>query len=89
MTDPYLKDPSSRLDYQIDWSTWLDTDTISASTWTVPTGLTLYSQSNTATAAIVWLEGGTAGEEYMVTNQITTAGGRVDQRSFKVVVRER
>lgn len=89
MTDPYLKDPSARLDYQIDWSAWLDTDTIATSEWTVPTGLTKYSDSFTANSAIVWIEGGTAGEEYPVTNQITTTGGRIDQRSIKIVVRER
>lgn len=89
MTDPYLKDPSARLDYQIDWSAWLGADTIATSEWTVPTGLTLYSQSNTTTSAIVWLEGGTAGAEYLVTNQITTTGGRIDQRSIKILVGER
>ena len=47
-----------------------------------------YSVSNTTTTATIWLTGGTSGEEYLVTNQITTAGGRIEQKSFKIIVRE-
>jgi len=89
MTDSFVKDPADRLDYQIDWSAWLDADAIAASAWTVPAGLTEYAASNTTTLATVWLTGGAAGSEYLVTNQITTAGGRIAQRSIRLVVRER
>ena len=85
----YQKDPDAVLDYTIDWSSWLGDDTISASSWTVPSGLTKDSDSNTTTAATVWLSGGTEGVIYTVTNQITTAGGRTDERSIKILVVER
>lgn len=85
----FVKDPSDRMDYQIDWSDWLDADTISASAWTVATGLTEYSSINTTTAATIWLTGGTAGQDYRVTNQITTAGGRIRQQSITIQVQER
>lgn len=83
------KDPDAILDYTVDWSRWLDTDTILTSQWTVPTGLTQASSSNTATSATAWLSGGAAGQSYTVTNRITTTGGRTDDRSFTIRVEER
>ena len=70
MAQTFVKDPDATLDYIIDWSEWLDTDTISTSTWTVPTGLTNVSDSNTTTTATIWLSGGTAGQRYTVSNRI-------------------
>jgi hypothetical protein len=87
MSSPFLKDPGDRLDYQVDYSAWLDGDTLSASSWTVPSGLTQYAASFSATGATVWLSGGTHGQDYVVTNQVTTAGGRIKQQSFTVQVR--
>jgi len=88
MTTEWIKDPAARKDYTVDWADFLDGDTISAVAWTVPAGLTTYSSSNSATAATVWLSGGTAGNDYLVTCQVTTAGGRIDQRSFTILCRE-
>lgn len=85
----FTKDPDAILDYAVDWSRWLAGDTIAASVWLVPTGLTKVSDSNTATRAIVWLSGGSAGVTYTVTNRITTAAGRTEDRSFAVRVEER
>lgn len=82
------KDPSGVLDYRIEWTEWLETDTIAISTWIVPIGITKMSESNDATTATVWLSGGTALTEYHVTNEITTAQGRTAQRTMIVPVRE-
>lgn len=82
------KDPSAIVDFEIDWSAWLGTDTISSSTWTA-TGLTIASSTNTTTSATVWLSGGTIGAAYIVTNQIVTVGGRTDQRSLLIHVSDR
>jgi hypothetical protein len=87
--DTFYKDPDAVLDYQIDWSTWLGSDTISTSAWTVQSGLTKGSDSKTDTTTTVWLSGGTAGQTYRVTNRIVTAGGRTDDRTFWVVVDEK
>lgn len=84
-----VKDPSAVLDYQFDWSAWLDDDTIATSTWTVPTGLTKASESNTTTTATVWLSGGTAGASYTLVNRIVTAGGRTDERTLTVRCRQK
>ena len=79
------------LDYTIDWTKWLDEvgDTIETSTWIVPTGLTKVTETNTTKLATVWLSGGTVGMNYTVTNRITTAAGRADDRSITIRVRER
>lgn len=79
-----LKDPGSTLDYQIDWSQWLGSDTIASSTWTVPAGLTDHASSNTTTETVQWLAGGTVGAVYQVVNQITTAGGRIAERTIEI-----
>ena len=86
----YLKDPDAVLDYGFDWSDWLaDGETISTSTWTIPTGLTEDSETETTTATKVWLSGGTAGTDYTVSNKIVTSDGRTDERSMTIRVQER
>ncbi|WP_020474238.1 phage fiber-tail adaptor protein [Zavarzinella formosa] len=88
MSASFNKDPSARKDYQVDWAAWLVSDTISAVVWTVPAGLTNYATSNTTTSATIWLSGGTHGTNYLVTCQITTAGGRIEQQSFTIQCRD-
>lgn len=91
MSDPFVKDPGDKLDYQVDYTDWLASDTISASSWSVtPSGPTLSGQSVNAedTVATCWVEGGTHGREYRLTNAIETAGGRKKQKSITIVVRE-
>jgi len=87
----YLADPNAVLDYVVDWTAWLTTDTITASTWTVGTGITQTTPapSFTTTKATIWLTGGTEGTTYRITNHITTAGGRQNERSFTVQVIDR
>ena len=86
----YIKDPDAVLDYGFDWSDWLqDGETISTSSWTVPTGLTEVGDSNTTTATKVWVSGGTAGDDYTITNHIVTSDSREDDRSHTLKVQER
>lgn len=85
----FLKDPDAELDYRLDWSAWLDGDTISTSTWSADTGITVTTSTSTTATATVWLAGGTLGQAYTVTNRVVTAGGRTDERSFLVVITER
>lgn len=90
MATTFTKDPDATLDYTVDWSDWLDTgETISSSSFSVPSGITKASESNTTTSATVWLSGGTKWTTYTVTNEVTTTAGRTDQRSFDVRVVER
>jgi hypothetical protein len=85
-----LKDPSSVLDYSVDWGRWLDAgETITAHNVTVPAGITLDSDTEADGKVTAWLSGGTAGQSYNVTYHITTSAGRTDERSIAVLVRDR
>lgn len=88
----FTKDPDATLDYSIDWTAdgWIGADTITGTpVWTVPVGLTLESQSNTTTVATAWISGGTVGADYAVACKITTAGGRTDERTIRLQIRQR
>ena len=84
----WIKDPDATLDYTLDFTEWLDADTLSTATWSAP-GVTVVSSSTTTTTATVWISGGTAGKVYQVRCRVTTAGGRVDDRTFEVSVTHR
>lgn len=83
------KDPDEVLDYKLDWTARLDGDTISTSTWTVPAGLTNAGDSNTTTAATVWISDGTEGTKYTILNRITTAAGRTMDQSVSLYIQSR
>lgn len=82
------KDPGATLDYGIKWIDWLAGDTIVASVWTYPTGLTPLGDSINGDKNIVttWLSGGTAGQTYELKNTITTAAGRIQVKRFKLAI---
>lgn len=88
----FVKDPGEVKDYAIDWTAHLaDGETIISSTWVVPDGIAEPVSPTTAasdTTATVWLEGGTAGTEYRVTNHVLTNQGREFERSFTVNVQQ-
>lgn len=81
-----LKDPEATREYQIDWSQWLGADTILTSVWIVPAGLSNAGDSNTTTAATIFVSGGTVGEVYELVNRITTAGGHATDRTIKILI---
>jgi len=90
----FTKDPDAVLDYTRDWKAtsdpWLaDAETISTSTWVVPSGITEDSSTNDDTTTTIWLSGGTDGTDYEITNRITTSASRTDDRTFRIQVRER
>jgi hypothetical protein len=89
-----LKDPSAKLPFTVDWSAWLaaEGDTATSVAWTVPAGIVKESSPAESLAdgkATVWLSGGTVGQRYQITCRITTAGGRIDDRTIQVDIRER
>jgi hypothetical protein len=85
------KDSQAVLDYSVDWTEWLDGDTIATSSWTVAgdADLTITASSFSGGVATVWLSGGSTGKSYRVTNKITTAQGRTDRRSITITVEDR
>jgi hypothetical protein len=83
------KDPDDVLDFQIDWSARLGTDTISTSTWTLNSGsVVLGTDTKTATTATIWLSGGTLGDWCELDNTIVTAGGRTLEQLVKIKIAE-
>jgi hypothetical protein len=97
--ETYVKDPNEVLDYKIDWHSppppegkgpWLiGSDTIESSEWIVPAEISQDDDSNDTTTATVWVSGGTDGEDYELTNRITTVEGRTADRSIVIAVRAR
>ena len=85
----FIKDPDSVLDYTVDWETWLDGDTISASSWTIPVGLTEDSDTFGDSTATVWLSDGAIGKRYNIVNHITTAAGREEDQTLIIICREK
>jgi len=87
----YIHDPDDVLDYTVDWETWLDSDTLTVSAWTIPTGLTEDTDETTFgdSTATVWLSGGTAGKNYNIVNHITTAAGRETDQTLVLFCREK
>ena len=85
----YIKDPQAVLDYEIDWSEWLGSDTITFSSWTQPEGITRVTHSYDTTSTKVWLSGGTVGDRYNVTNEIVTTQGRTDDRTITIIVEQK
>jgi hypothetical protein len=75
------KDPDELLDYTVDWAEALGGDTIASSAWTVPSGITRGTDSNTATTATIWISGGSADQNYSLLNRITTVGGRTREQT--------
>jgi hypothetical protein len=85
----FRKDPDAIVDFGVPWAAWLVSDTITASAWLVPTGITSVLQTNTTTSATIWLSGGTVGTEYALRNRITTVGGRTQDQTIYVTIEER
>lgn len=88
-----LHSPVALLDYTMDWQArgWLEQgEYITGQTITtdagISTGSVNLSPLQNSAAVQIWLAGGTAGSTYLVTCQITTSLGRIDERSFRVMV---
>lgn len=94
-----LKDPRAVLNYTIDWTDWIDGDTIHSSTWSITTYSTstvdtsVLTVTNTAIQgnkkAIVTLSSGTVGNIYNVRNTIVTHNDLTESRAFRVKVENR
>jgi hypothetical protein len=83
------KDKDEVLDYTIDWSARLATDTIATSTWFLDTGITATMDSFDTTSTTIWLQGGTDGVKYLCLNRVTTSGGRTMDQTVALKVKEK
>ena len=89
----YLKDPHSRVDYAIDWSPYLDGQTIETSLWLVVPeeagGIEAEETSFEPARTAARLAGGLIGHSYSVCNQVTFSDGTTDTRSITLRVETR
>lgn len=83
---PY-KRPDDVLDYKVDWTLWLNGDTIVTAVFTVSasSGLIITQEDATAKTATVWLSGGKKGK-HKVNCRIVTAQGRTKNQPFEIEV---
>lgn len=94
----FAKDPGAIIDFDINWSPttgqgYLEVgETITVSTWTRTEGPADLIISGGAqapsiiggTRTKVFVEAGTAGNHYALTNHITTSLGRQDERTIRI-----
>lgn len=90
------KDPVAELTYTVDWVDWLPASaTISTSTWTLETitgdtaPLVNEAATTVGTKTLITISGGTVNKVYSVYNTITTNGGLVDRRYFRLKIKAR
>lgn len=84
------KDPNAVLDYTWDFTKWLPAgDTIVAAVPTPSAELTCTTVTIAGSKVAVWVSGGTAGVLSSVSLRITTAQGRVDDRTLYFDVQDR
>lgn len=89
--DTYTKQPAEVLDYDIDYTDWLETgDTIASKTVTAETGLTVDSSAiwGASKKVKVWISGGTNGTTYKVTVTIVTVAGCTKEDEFRMKIKE-
>lgn len=86
----FEKQPADVLDYDFDYSDWLDdrSDTIATYNVVAETGLTVGLVTAISGVVKVFLSGGTDGQTYKVTCTVTTTGGRTKQAEISVKVKE-
>jgi hypothetical protein len=76
------QDSDESLNYSVNWSTWLGSDTI-ASVQNETTGISLSAASNTTTTAAFTISGRTSG---WLQHRITTTAGRIKELLILVEV---
>lgn len=80
------KDPEENLNYDLDWTFWLEGDTIVSSSWDIPPELQLVDQTFTTTTSSAYIAGGTLGENYRISCTVNTQFGRTTKRTSVVRV---
>jgi hypothetical protein len=90
------KDPEAQLFYTFDWADWLSAgDEIDTAVYTItarindPEPLVKESSGIQGNKTYIELSSGQAGKSYTVSVKVTTTGGLIDSRYFKVKVEPR
>lgn len=87
------KDPNATLDYPFDWTAYLAliSDTIVDVEWVLSAGLTLVEEDSffTDTLAVGVVSGGVLDAVETLTCRITTAGGRIDDSTIHLRIKQK
>lgn len=87
-----IKDPVSELVHGFNWNDWLDQgETITGQPAVIarPAGLTISEVSQADGVVSYRVSGGSIGQSYIVSCQITTSLGRTEKRSARYPIGER
>ncbi|UTW56183.1 hypothetical protein [Kordiimonas sp. SCSIO 12610] len=89
----FAKDPSSEVDFSVDWSDWLvDGEAITSTAWAVApveeNGLILGVNVDNGNARGVYTSGGVRGHRYRLSCLIGTSDNRTAERSLSIRVME-
>lgn len=90
------KDPDAVLDYPFDWSAWLADidDTYLSHSFVIvnPEGasvpIAVESSSESEGVITPFVSGGTLDASHILTCRINTVGGRTDDKSLKIVIKQ-
>ena len=85
------KDPDATTLVELDWNPWLEAleDTLQSSTWVLPDEMELVTSTINAGVTRALVKGGTPLQHHVFTNRITTASGLKEDRSVRVLIKER
>lgn len=86
-----LQDDAADVVRSWDWNSWLGAATISTSAWAIEpsAGVTLNDLGHSAGVASVRVGGLTAGNDYNLTNTITTSSSETEKRTIVIRCRKR
>jgi len=89
----FTKDPDARLDYAIDWTPFLGTDTIDTAEWLDPTPetdppLVVEDEGLDGNVHVAFVSGGQVNRAYRVTSRATTTEGRIQDESITITITE-
>jgi hypothetical protein len=74
-------------DFRIDWSSAIGDDTINASEWTLPDGLSKVQDSFTTTTATIRLsDSSTPGKTFVIENKVTLTSGQIKVQSLQIKI---
>lgn len=88
----FEQDPDARVDYPVNWTTFLDGATLESSTWIPeePSIVTVDEDSftDTASLAFVAFTGAVVGTKYKVVNRIVDSRGRIEDHTIEIKIKE-
>lgn len=93
MLGTFTKQPAEIIDYDVDYTDWLDgtADSVLSATVTIvsslpadATPLTDLSTYINTQRVKMWMSGGTNGATYKITVKATTTNGRIKEDEFKI-----